>query len=160
LSHGPSLPKSSASDCTMYTKAAPPYILANTQLYMRCACARGRPSDCQPRPHSQQQTLQLISQHLSTSAALPYCNNDLRDALNAFQCIAQPNTALLECILYLTYYLRSRHFTGLCKSVHPWGRVSEIQSIKGSLQILRWAFALRSMVWMYSFHSGNSPADR
>jgi hypothetical protein len=24
----------------------------------------------------------------------------------------------------------SRHFTGLCKSVHPWGRVCEIQSIK------------------------------
>jgi len=39
---------------------------------------------------------------LSTSAALLYCNNDLRDA---FQCIAQPNTALLDCTLYLTYYL-------------------------------------------------------
>ena len=25
-----------------------------------------------------------------------------------------------------------RHFTGLCKSVHPWGRVSEIQPIKGT----------------------------
>ena len=39
-------------------------------------------------------------------------------------------------ILYLTYHLRSRLFTGLCKSfhraLHPWGRVSEIQSIKGT----------------------------
>jgi len=51
---------------------------------------------------------------------------------NAFQCIAQPHTALHDCILYLPQYLWSRHFTRLCKSVHPWGRVSEIQSIKES----------------------------
>ena len=25
--------------------------------------------------------------------------------INAFQCIAQPNTALLDCIWYLTHYL-------------------------------------------------------
>jgi len=43
------------------------------------------------------------------------------------------NTALHDCILYPSQYLRSRHFTGLCKSVHPWGRVSEIQFIKGSV---------------------------
>ena len=47
----------------------------------------------------------------------------------AIHCIAQPNTALHDCILYPSQYL-SRHFTGLCKSVHPWGHVSEIQSIK------------------------------
>ena len=46
---------------------------------MLCACARGRPPDCQPRPHSQQQTLQLISQHLSKSAAQGCVR--LRDAL-------------------------------------------------------------------------------
>ena len=62
-----------------------PLIQPPIQLYMRCACARGRPSDCQPRPHSQQQTLQLISQRLSKSAALLHCNNDLRDA---FQCMS------------------------------------------------------------------------
>ena len=27
------------------------------------------------------------------------------------------------------------NFTGLCKSVHPWGHVSEIQSIKETLKI-------------------------
>ena len=32
----------------------------------------------------------------------------------------------------LSYYLWSRHFTRLCKSVHPWGCVSEIQFIKGT----------------------------
>ncbi len=62
-------------------------------------------------------------------AVLLDCKHSLRDA---FQCIAQPNTALHDCILYLTYYLWSRHFTGLCKSVHPCGRVYEIQSIKGT----------------------------
>ena len=35
-------------------------------------------------------TLQLISQHLPKSAALPYCNTD--PLFNAFQCIARPNT--------------------------------------------------------------------
>ena len=94
---------------------------------MRCACARGRPSDCQPRPHSQQQTLQLISQHFRSQQLYSIVTTTPRDA---FQCISQPNTALLDCILYPTYDLRSRHFTGLCKSVHPCGRVSEIQSIK------------------------------
>jgi len=54
----------------------------------------------------------------------------LHSLQDAFQCIAQPNTALHDCILYTAHYLRSKHFTGLCKSVHPWGRVSEIQSIK------------------------------
>ena len=29
-------------------------------------------------------------------------------------------------------YIWSRHFIGLCKSVHPWGRVSDLQPIKGS----------------------------
>ena len=51
---------------------------------------------------------------------------------NAFHCIAQHNTSLHDCILSLSQHLRSRHFTGLCKSVYPWGHVSEIQSIKGA----------------------------
>ena len=36
-------------------------------------------------------------------------------------------SALHDCILYLAYacYLESKNFTGVCKSVHPWGHVSE-----------------------------------
>ena len=54
---------------------------------------------------------------------------------NAFQCIAQPNTTLVWLHVYIvsnanTIPLWSRHFTRLCRSVHPWERVSEIQSIK------------------------------
>ena len=67
---------------------------------MRCACARGRPSDCQPRPHSQQQTLQLISQHLSKSAALLYLYTMTPEMhFNASRSLTQP---LLDCILYPT----------------------------------------------------------
>ena len=51
------------------------------------------------------------------------CNDGLRDA---FQCIAQPNTTLLDCMLYLL----SRHFTKLCNIVYPWESASEIQFIK------------------------------
>ena len=60
---------------------------------------------------------------------------------NAFQCIAQPNTTLADCIriLYLTL-TQCPYDPGtlpkLCKSVHPWERVSEIQSIKGTTQYL------------------------
>ncbi len=36
-------------------------------------------------------------------------------------------------ILVSITILMMRHFTGLCKSVHPWGRVPEIQSIKGTV---------------------------
>lgn len=43
-----------------------------------------------------------------------------------------PNTALHDCILHPSQHLWSRHFTGPCKSVHPWERGSEIQSIKDS----------------------------
>ena len=42
--------------------------------------------------------------------------------VNVFQCIAQPNTTLLDCILYLY----DPGITRLCISVHPWERVSEI----------------------------------
>jgi len=40
------------------------------------------------------------------------------------------NTTLLDCILYPTHFL---HFTRLCRSEHPWERVSGIQYIKGTL---------------------------
>ena len=46
---------------------------------------------------------------------------------------------MLDCISYLTQYLYiygSRHFTGLCISVHSWERVSEIRTIKESLSKL------------------------
>ena len=57
-------------------------------------------------------------------AETPYhdCKHSLRDAL---QCIAHHKTTLTAyCI---TIPLCSRRCTRLCKSVHPWGRVSEIQ---------------------------------
>ena len=40
----------------------------------------------------------MVFQQLLTSAVLLDCKNSLQDA---FQCIAQPNTALHDCILYL-----------------------------------------------------------
>ena len=46
--------------------------------------------------------------------------------VNAFQCIAQPNTTLLDCIKYLY----DPGITRLCISVNPWERVSEIRSTK------------------------------
>ena len=65
---------------------------------------------------------------------------------NAVHCIAQPNTALHDCILYPSQYLRSRHFTGRCKSVHPWGRVSEILSIKEAKCIwAHWSTSIRNL---------------
>ena len=41
----------------------------------------------------------FISGQLSTLAYICDCKISLRDA---FQCIVQPNTTLLDCILYLT----------------------------------------------------------
>ena len=64
------------------------------------------------------------------SAVLLGYNNSLH---NAFKCTVQPDTALHDGVLYSSQYLRSRHFIGLCKSVHPWARVSKIQSIKEAL---------------------------
>ena len=55
--------------------------------------------------------------------------------VNAFHCIAQPNTTLLDYILYLTQYLmiqafaRALHIADVT-SMYPWQRVSEIQTIK------------------------------
>ena len=61
---------------------------------------------------------------------------------NAFQCIAQPNTTFAWMHTYRytvsdtnTIPLWSRHFTKLCKSVYPWERVSEIQSIKETSKV-------------------------
>ena len=61
--------------------------------------------DCHPHPDSQQQTLLLLSQHCDSSFSvsdftLRDCKYSLRDAC---QCIAQPNTILLDRILYLVF---------------------------------------------------------
>ena len=56
--------------------------------------------DCQPRFYNQQQRLSWFFHQLLTSAALLDCNNTLR-IRDAFQCIAQPTTALQDCILSL-----------------------------------------------------------
>ena len=40
----------------------------------------------------------MVFQQLLMSGVLLDCHNSLRDA---FQCIAQPNTALHDCILYV-----------------------------------------------------------
>ncbi len=82
------------------------------------------------RPNSQQQTLRWFFSSFRRQQFYLTVNTASEMQFNAFQCIAQPNTALHGCILYLPQFLWSRHFAGLCKSVHPWRRVSEIQSIK------------------------------
>ena len=41
---------------------------------------------------------------------------------DAFQRIAQSNTTLLDCVLFLMQYL-CRHATKLCKLVYPWESV-------------------------------------
>ncbi len=58
------------------------------------------------------------------------CLYSLKDA---FRCIAQPNTALVESMLCLMQYLYDPGylFTKLCKSGYPCESVSEIQPIKG-----------------------------
>ena len=57
--------------------------------------------DCQPQFKSQQQALQGCFQQLLMSELLFDCDNNFR---NAFYCIAQPNTALHDCILYTSQY--------------------------------------------------------
>ena len=63
-------------------------------------CARGRPAGLSAlisQPAAGVRDM-LIFQQLLVSAALLDCNNSLRDA---FQCIAQPTTALHDCIMSL-----------------------------------------------------------
>ena len=55
----------------------------------------------------------------------------LQHALAVIQAKGDSMQPLLDCILYLTRYLYDPGtFTKLCKPVHPWERVSAIQSIK------------------------------
>jgi len=49
---------------------------------------------------------------------------------NAFQCIAQPNTTLLDCIMYLTQYLYDPGILPALQTSVSWERVSELQSTK------------------------------
>jgi len=115
-----------------------------SQLYMRCAWARGRPSRLSASTQQSAADATVVQTCFATvfdvSSFYLTVNIASEIRFNAFQFIAQPNTALRDCILYLTQYLRSRHFTGLCKPVHhacimddPWGRVSEIQAIKETI---------------------------
>ena len=96
---------------------------------MRCACARGR-QDCQPRPNSQRQPLRLFLSNFRLQHFYMTVNVASEMHSNASRSLSQP---LLDCMLYLTQYLYDPGtFTKLCKSVYPWERVSEIQSIRGT----------------------------
>ena len=70
----------------------------------RCACARGRPSGLLTSPLQSVTDAITVVTPASQSAAstLHDCKYSLRDA---FQCVAQPNTTLLDCILYLMQVL-------------------------------------------------------
>ena len=61
--------------------------------------------DCQPRPNNQQQTPQMFLSSFQRQQFYLTVNIASKMHFNAFQCIAQPNTAFHDCILYLTYYL-------------------------------------------------------
>ena len=63
---------------------------------MRCACAHGRSAGLSASILQAATGAELVFQQLLMSAALLDCINILRDA---FQCIAQPTTALRDCIL-------------------------------------------------------------
>ena len=58
--------------------------------------------DCQPRPNNQQQTLQLFLSSFRRQQFYLTVNIASEMHFNAFQCIAQNNTALHDCMLYLT----------------------------------------------------------
>ena len=114
-------------------------ITINTTFNLSSTCVvlavvAGR-QDWQPRLNSQQQkslllSQQLFSQRFSEESTLHDFTYRLWYSLrDAFQCIAQRNTTLLDCILYLMKYW-SRHFTKLCELLYPWKRVLEIKSIK------------------------------
>ena len=101
------------------------------QYVVCCACAHGRPAGLSASILQLAADAMLFSQQLLMSATLLDCNNSLCDAS---QCIAQPTTTLHDSILSLPEHLRSRHFMGLCKSVYPWGHVSEIRdTVKNEL---------------------------
>ncbi len=58
--------------------------------------------DCQPRPNNQQQTLQLFLSSFRRQQFYLTVNIASEMHFNALHCIAQPNTALHDCMLYLT----------------------------------------------------------
>jgi len=76
--------------------------LSSTSVVLELVAGR---LDCQPRPNSQQQTLQLFLSSFRRQQLYLTVNIASEMHFKAFQCIAQPNTALHDCILYLTQYL-------------------------------------------------------
>ena len=67
----------------------------------------------------------------------------LKDALISrawlYICICVDHTDIVAQQLLFQHCTKgSRHFTRLCKSVHPWGRVSEIQSVKEKDPCANW----------------------
>ena len=59
------------------------------------------PQSCVSKPLHGQQNMYTVLVLMVSDFTLRDCKNSLRDA---FQCIAQPNTTLLDCILYGMQY--------------------------------------------------------
>ena len=71
--------------------------------------------------------LEIFSAALSVSRLYFTVNMTSEMHFNACQCIARPNTALLDCILCLTQYLYDPG-----RLVYPWERVSDCEHISVS----------------------------
>ena len=105
-----SLKEAHVNTCALFFRVFFTNANVDTTSNIRSTCVvlalvAGR-QDCHPHPDSQQRTLLLLSQHCDSSFSvsdftLRDCKYSLRDAC---QCIAQPNTILLDCILYLVQY--------------------------------------------------------
>ena len=101
---------------------------------MHCACTRGRPSglsaltqDCQYATDA----MKAFSAAVESAVLLTTTANAASNMhIYAFHCIAQPDSTLLDCILYRHNISLIQAFYQALHIVHLWEYASEIRSIK------------------------------